>query len=187
MMKTMKRLFGTDGMRGEAGQFPLDQATVHVAGRSLARQLKAKLGRAPQVVTGRDTRESGAWIERAFIEGVLAAGAEAASAGVITTPGVAYLARTLPADAASAPAASTPSMKARSIQAPDSRVSRPVTTRGVRPSFAFNCRASDCPATRTVARSSGNRPASPRIPSVPKSLFIVFIIKVQSRRFKVQS
>jgi phosphoglucosamine mutase len=58
------------------------------------------LGRAPRVVTGRDTRESGAWIEKAFLEGALAGGAaEAVSAGVITTPGVAYLARTLPADA----------------------------------------------------------------------------------------
>jgi phosphoglucosamine mutase len=96
----MKRLFGTDGMRGGAGRFPLDAATVRVAGRSLARHLAERLGRAPRVVTGRDTRESGAWIEKAFLEGALAGGAaEAVSAGVITTPGVAYLARTLPADA----------------------------------------------------------------------------------------
>ena len=96
----MKRLFGTDGMRGEAGRFPLDAATVRVAGRSLARHLAERLGRAPRVVAGRDTRQSGAWIERAFLEGALAGGAsEAESAGVITTPGVAYLARTLPADA----------------------------------------------------------------------------------------
>ncbi|HEX8352688.1 MAG TPA: phosphoglucosamine mutase [Pyrinomonadaceae bacterium] len=95
----MKRLFGTDGMRGEAGVFPLDAATVRAAGRSLARHLGERLGRAPRVLTGRDTRESGAWIERAFIEGARAAGAAAESAGVVTTPGVAYLARTLPADA----------------------------------------------------------------------------------------
>ena len=96
----MKRLFGTDGMRGEAGRFPLDAATVRVAGRSLAQHLAERLGRAPRVVTGRDTRESGVWIEKAFLEGALAGGAaEAVSAGVITTPGVAYLARALPADA----------------------------------------------------------------------------------------
>src|ERR687886_2287351 len=47
----------------------------------------------------RDTRESGAWIERAFITGAREAGAHVEAAGVITTPGVAYLARTLPADA----------------------------------------------------------------------------------------
>jgi phosphoglucosamine mutase len=96
----MKRLFGTDGMRGEAGRFPLDAATIRTAGRSLARHLAERLGRAPRVVTGRDTRESGSWIEQAFLDGALAGGAaEAVSAGVITTPGVAYLARTLPADA----------------------------------------------------------------------------------------
>ncbi|MCA1618206.1 MAG: phosphoglucosamine mutase [Acidobacteria bacterium] len=98
-MTTKKRLFGTDGMRGEAGQFPLDAATVTAAGRSLVRRLgPGRLGR-PQIVTGRDTRESGAWIERAFVEGILSAGGRAASAGVITTPGVAYLARVMPADA----------------------------------------------------------------------------------------
>jgi phosphoglucosamine mutase len=95
----MKRLFGTDGMRGEAGVFPLDAATLMAAGRSLVRRLwPGRLGR-PQIVTGRDTRESGAWIERAFIEGVLSAEGQAASAGVITTPGVAFLARDMPADA----------------------------------------------------------------------------------------
>ncbi|MBV9959079.1 MAG: phosphoglucosamine mutase, partial [Acidobacteria bacterium] len=96
----MKRLFGTDGIRGEAGRFPLDAATVRVIGRSLALELAARLeGRAPRIVTGRDTRESGAWLERALIEGATEAGAACDSAGVITTPGVAYLARTLPADA----------------------------------------------------------------------------------------
>lgn len=99
MMSEMKRLFGTDGMRGEAGRFPLDAATVRAAGRSLAAHLSEKLGRAPRVVVGRDTRESGGWIEAAFLAGGRAAGALVESAGVITTPGVAYLARTLPADA----------------------------------------------------------------------------------------
>ncbi|HEX5705962.1 MAG TPA: hypothetical protein VFX96_01605, partial [Pyrinomonadaceae bacterium] len=96
----MKRLFGTDGMRGEAGRFPLDAETVRVAGRSLARHLSERTGAgAPRVVTGRDTRESGAWIERAFLAGAREAGAACSSAGVVTTPGVAYLARTLPTDA----------------------------------------------------------------------------------------
>ncbi|HEX8721113.1 MAG TPA: phosphoglucosamine mutase [Pyrinomonadaceae bacterium] len=94
----MKRLFGTDGMRGEAGRFPLDEATVRAAGRSLARHLKGRLGR-PQVVVGRDTRESGEWIERAFSDGVVSGGGLVASAGVITTPGVAYLTRVTAANA----------------------------------------------------------------------------------------
>jgi phosphoglucosamine mutase len=95
----MKKLFGTDGMRGEAGKFPLDAATIETVGASLAARLKEKLGRAPLIVIGRDTRESGDWLERSLVAGASRAGAETKSAGVITTPGVAFLARTLPADA----------------------------------------------------------------------------------------
>lgn len=95
----MKKLFGTDGMRGEAGTFPLDAATIETVGASLVLRLKEKLGRAPLIVIGRDTRESGDWLEQALVAGATKAGAEWRSAGVITTPGVAFLARTLPADA----------------------------------------------------------------------------------------
>lgn len=95
----MKKLFGTDGMRGEAGKFPLDAATIQVVGASLAARLMEKLGRAPLIVIGRDTRESGQWVEQALITGATGAGAVTKSAGVITTPGVAFLARRLPADA----------------------------------------------------------------------------------------
>jgi phosphoglucosamine mutase len=99
----MKRLFGTDGIRGEAGIFPLDEATIRTIGRSLAGRLKALQETpstyVPHIVIGRDTRESGAWIERAFSDGAREAGAVIESAGVITTPGVAFLTRTLPTDA----------------------------------------------------------------------------------------
>ena len=95
----MKKLFGTDGIRGEAGKFPLDAATVHVIGRSLATRLAERRGSAPSIVVGRDTRESGGWMEAALISGAREAGAETESAGVITTPGVAFLTRTLPTDA----------------------------------------------------------------------------------------
>jgi phosphoglucosamine mutase len=95
----MKKLFGTDGIRAKAGEFPLDAATVRVIGRSLARHLFESIGGNPQIVVGRDTRESGAWIEQALIAGAHEAGARVKSAGVITTPGVAFLARALPADA----------------------------------------------------------------------------------------
>jgi phosphoglucosamine mutase len=94
----MKPLFGTDGIRGEAGQFPLDEATVRVIGFSLASHL-AKNGDVTEIVIGRDTRESGESIERALIEGASAAGAKCLPAGVITTPGVAYLTRALQAAA----------------------------------------------------------------------------------------
>jgi phosphoglucosamine mutase len=95
----ISRLFGTDGIRGEAGEFPLDSQTVRVIGRSLAKHLAERTGHPPRIVTGRDTRESGSLIERDLIVGARAAGAEVQSAGVITTPGVAFLARSLPADA----------------------------------------------------------------------------------------
>ena len=94
-----RRLFGTDGIRGEAGQFPLDSGTVRVIGASLAQHLAERVGRLPRIVTGRDTRESGPWIERELMAGARESGAEVHSAGIITTPGVAFLARTLPADA----------------------------------------------------------------------------------------
>lgn len=95
----MAKLFGTDGMRGEAGRFPLDAPTVKTVGASLATHLRNRLGRSAVLVIGRDTRESSAWIEQALVAGAASLGAESKSAGVITTPGVAYLARTLPADA----------------------------------------------------------------------------------------
>lgn len=87
----MKKLFGTDGIRGVAGEFPLDKNTVFTIGRSLARLSQERLGRRPRFVTGRDTRESGEWIEAAFHAGAISGGAECVSAGVITTPGVAYV------------------------------------------------------------------------------------------------
>ena len=89
----MEKLFGTDGIRGVAGSFPLDENTIGTIGRSLSTRMAAKLGRPPRLVTGRDTRESGEWIERAFHSGAAASGAVCRSAGVITTPGVAYLTR----------------------------------------------------------------------------------------------
>src|SRR6185503_19803557 len=94
----MKALFGTDGIRGEAGQFPLDPETVSKIGFSLATHL-ANGAEAPQIVIGRDTRESGESIERAIVDGASKAGAKCLSAGVITTPGVAYLTRALQAAA----------------------------------------------------------------------------------------
>lgn len=87
----MTKLFGTDGIRGVAGEFPLDRATVARIGASLTRHLQAAKPGAVRLVIGRDTRESGVWIEQAFVHGCRAAGAEITSAGVITTPGVAYL------------------------------------------------------------------------------------------------
>ncbi|MBA3632956.1 MAG: phosphoglucosamine mutase [Acidobacteria bacterium] len=95
----MKKLFGTDGMRGLAGVFPLDEKTIEIIGNSLARQFREKLRRKPRFITGRDTRESGAWIETAFCQGAEAAGAHCQSAAIITTPGVAFLTKEFDFDA----------------------------------------------------------------------------------------
>ncbi len=95
----MSKLFGTDGIRGEAGKYPLDETTIARFGYSLATQLQSRIGRAPMLIIGRDTRESGEWIEASVMRGVIAAQANYQSAGIITTPGVAYLARLLKADA----------------------------------------------------------------------------------------
>ena len=57
----MKRLFGTDGIRGVAGTFPLDQVTVGYVGVALGQDLM-KSGPLTKVIVGRDTRESGCWI-----------------------------------------------------------------------------------------------------------------------------
>jgi phosphoglucosamine mutase len=86
-----QKLFGTDGIRGSAGEFPLDDCTIAVIGRSMAERFREELGRTPRFITGRDTRESGPAIEKAFHAGATAALAECVSAGVMTTPGVAYL------------------------------------------------------------------------------------------------
>jgi phosphoglucosamine mutase len=88
----MRRLFGTDGIRGVAGEFPLDAGTVRSIGRALGRRLAGQ-GVKPRVVLGQDTRESSAWIADALAAALASAGVEVKSAGVITTPGVAYLAR----------------------------------------------------------------------------------------------
>src|SRR5438552_2072673 len=95
----MGEFFGTDGIRGKAGQFPLDTPTIERIGYSLIKELGADQGRAPQIIIGRDTRESGEWIEAAIARGIATAQGRARSAGVITTPGVAYLTRLLKADA----------------------------------------------------------------------------------------
>lgn len=95
----MEKLFGTDGIRARAGEFPLDERTVEIIGAALARRFAETLGRAPRFVTGRDTRESGAWIEQVFARGAATKSAHCESAGVITTPGVAFLTKNFGCDA----------------------------------------------------------------------------------------
>ncbi|WP_433965755.1 phosphoglucosamine mutase [Tunturiibacter gelidiferens] len=89
----MKKLFGTDGIRAVAGQSPLDATTVYAIGRALAHILGTKTA-TPRVLLGMDTRESSEWIAATLTAGLDAGGASVESAGVITTPAVAFLTHT---------------------------------------------------------------------------------------------
>ena len=88
-----KQLFGTDGIRGIPGEYPLDDATLERVGFALGQYLKAapRNNAQPSVLIGRDPRESGPGIAEVIARGLASAGAEPVSAGVITTPGVAWL------------------------------------------------------------------------------------------------
>jgi len=92
------RLFGTDGVRGKAGEHPLDHETVARLGGALVRAMRSG-GRPPRFIAGRDTRESGEWIERELARGIRSEGAHLTTAGVIPTPAVAYVAREMAYDA----------------------------------------------------------------------------------------
>src|SRR6204780_4097839 len=94
----MRQLFGTDGMRGLAGSYPLDPGTTFALGAALGRWVGAHPANHtnPEVVIGMDTRESGPWIAAHVAGGLEREGVRARFAGLITTPGVAYIARTGP-------------------------------------------------------------------------------------------
>jgi phosphoglucosamine mutase len=90
-----KQLFGTDGIRGIPGEYPLDDTTLELTGYALGAHLKSSESGSgktqPKVLIGRDTRESGPHIAECIARGLSAAGCQPISAGVITTPGVAWL------------------------------------------------------------------------------------------------
>ena len=91
MSTHVRQLFGTDGIRGVAGEPPLDERTIFAVGQALGHRLPAPA----RVVIGQDTRESSGWIGNTLGHGLASAGVTVESAGVITTPGIACLARTL--------------------------------------------------------------------------------------------
>src|SRR5207248_11073467 len=93
-----ERLFGTDGVRGKAGQFPLDHTTVRRLGAAVVRALPHGSA-SPRLLVGRDTRESGEWIEAELAHGASGEGATVVSAGAVPTPAVAYLTRAAGYDA----------------------------------------------------------------------------------------
>src|SRR5262249_33456365 len=87
-----KELFGTDGIRGEPGKPPLDEATLYATGKSLGAYLHGQHPKS-RVLIGMDARESGPHIAALLAAGLGKSGVPVAFAGVITTPGVACLVR----------------------------------------------------------------------------------------------
>ncbi len=104
----VRKLFGTDGIRAVAGESPLDPTTIYAVGLALGHLLRktavvptggsasvrSQTGAEPAVILGRDTRQSGPWIAATLAAGLRAAGARVESAGIVTTPAVAFLSRT---------------------------------------------------------------------------------------------
>ena len=88
----MEKLFGTDGIRAVAGQSPLDYSSVYALGKALISLLKEG-GLKPRVIIGRDTRESGEWLEQALFQGINEGQGEAVSVGIIPTSAVSFLAK----------------------------------------------------------------------------------------------
>jgi len=92
MTPANRQLFGTDGIRGVAGEFPLTVESTYLIGRALGHDL-IRTTPNPAVVIGQDTRESSSWIADRVMGGLASSGCDVHSAGIITTPGVAFLAR----------------------------------------------------------------------------------------------
>ena len=91
-MAEKPRLFGTDGIRSVAGEYPLDRTTVWNLGLTLGKVLqRGEPAGSVRVVLGQDTRESGSWIARQLAAGLRSGGARVVEAGVIPTPGLAFL------------------------------------------------------------------------------------------------
>jgi phosphoglucosamine mutase len=101
-MSTKRQLFGTDGVRGEAGTF-LTAELATALGKAAAASLQAER---PQVLIVRDTRESGPMLESALAAGIAAAGGDALLGGVLPTPAAAVLVKRLGLDLAAVVSAS---------------------------------------------------------------------------------
>ncbi len=94
----MRKLFGTDGVRGIANLEPMTSETAMKLGRAVAHMFKRREGR-HQIVIGKDTRLSGYMLESALISGICSMGVDVLLVGPMPTPGVAFLTRSLRADA----------------------------------------------------------------------------------------
>ena len=94
----MKQLFGTDGIRGVANQYPMTAEMALQVGRAVVAYF-AEVGHAPRIVIGKDTRLSGDMLEAGIVAGICAAGGNAYLTGVLPTPGIAFVTSALKAAA----------------------------------------------------------------------------------------
>lgn len=94
----MNKLFGTDGVRGVANAYPMDSETVMRLGRAAAHVLRRSAGR-HRILIGKDTRVSGYMLETALASGIASMGVDVLLVGPLPTPGVAYMTRSMRADA----------------------------------------------------------------------------------------
>jgi len=94
----MGTLFGTDGIRGDANRYPMDGMTAFSVGQAVAHLMKGK-GTRPRIIIGRDTRISGPMLEHSLAAGIASMGGEAYLTGVLPTPGVASICRSMAANA----------------------------------------------------------------------------------------
>ncbi|NLO26592.1 MAG: phosphoglucosamine mutase, partial [Actinobacteria bacterium] len=94
----MGKLFGTDGIRGEANRYPMDANTAFAVGRAMTLVLK-KTHHITRVIIGKDTRLSGYMLESAIESGVTSMGGVPYLVGVLPTPGIAFITESMRADA----------------------------------------------------------------------------------------
>ena len=94
----MGKLFGTDGIRGEANRYPMDAATAFAVGQAVTHVLKKK-GHTTRIIIGKDTRISGYMLESALESGITSMGGDSILVGVLPTPGIAFITESMRADA----------------------------------------------------------------------------------------
>jgi phosphoglucosamine mutase len=90
-----QKLFGTDGIRGRANEYPITTEVVYKVGEVISHVLKSKNIKNNRILIGKDTRISGAMLETALSNGLVASGMDVLLAGSIPTPAVAYLTKSL--------------------------------------------------------------------------------------------
>lgn len=96
---SIRKLFGTDGIRGKANVYPMTGEVAFVLGRAVTSYFQKNLHKKPLIIIGKDTRLSCYMLEQAFSAGVCSQGGRAILTGPLPTPGVAFVTQSMRADA----------------------------------------------------------------------------------------